>query len=70
MNRNKLEFLKKLIQYAIDHHEIINDELINSMMDVGDRILYDICSETCGGAYHCSDGCPIYYLFNEMRNIK
>ena len=69
MTKQKLELILKITQYAIDHYKIINEDLVYDILNSGHKMLNDICSETCGGVYHCLDGCPIYYLMEDECKI-
>jgi hypothetical protein len=66
--QNKLEAIYKGIQYALDHYKVIDDRFVDKLKETTYDMLYDVCSETCGGIYHCTDGCPIYYLMVELIN--
>ena len=68
--QKKLEFLKKINQYLIDHEMVVDEKSVDKIIDVTFESLDHICSDVCGGMMHCSDGCPLYYFMIERKELE
>lgn len=64
---DKFELIKTLGIYAAEHKEVIPDKIVREAEIAYKKMCDYICEEVCGGAYHCTDGCPVWDFQVELK---
>lgn len=68
--KTKLEFIRNMAQYAMDHYQIINEKLADDVMEKFGVLLNDVCTNHCNGTFDCKkDYCPVYFFLDDIKAL-